>query len=876
METLLDSSLAAASRSCMAAFNHLESGLGVSTNEYKKLMPLAAMQNQRDRFKIWSGNLGALQQGRSSLDFRLRDSSLMRTTILKLLDQLKDTIARSNEVVWGLRPPLEEQFSSDADLMWEDDSSDDSSIDGKDGQGGENQVNIRTELGQNMSEIIHILSDLFRLSFKIRNPATRSTTQSALKALLHKEMIQLDEATSIDLLASYASFDHGHVQESFRELRRSVRGGAEASQPANPAEFGATPASPARPNTGSAEVEDGATGHHLIERWSKSITNRRRYFAYWRKHAQKLARDEGETVEDQPLPRQLNSLLADANTIQAATPINSLSQLTAVPSIAGKTILSGTEGTVYDRKLDADIDTQSMISYTSTAYSTGGSMADLPPPPSTKPTQSEFTCPYCWVVCPVRHAKGKHWREHVLQDLQPYMCTYPDCLEVDTMYANRAAWLDHEAQAHRKVWRCFEHSDHFQSKKALIGHLETVHQNLAKAQIQAMADLGYASRQDDRTMCPFCLLEGPFQNGLVNHMASHMEMLARFAVLRSTGTEDDGSSCKSSSGSAQGGQSIDSLRSVILDFSEQKGAETEVEDDVRPITLIGHKLEVQSVAFLGDGSRLASGSSDQTIKIWDTITGECVRTLTGHGNYVYSVAFSGDGSRLASGSEDQTIKIWDTITGECVRTLTDHGNSVYSVAFSGDGSRLASGSEDQTIKIWDTITGECVRTLTGHGNYVLSVAFSGDGSRLASDSEDKTIKIWDTITGECVRTLTGHGNSVYSVAFSGDGSRLASGSLDETIKIWDTITGECVRTLTGHGDSVYSVAFSGDGSRLASGSEDETIKIWDTITGECVRTLTGHGDSVYSVAFSEDGSRLASGSADKTIKIWDVAKLKSR
>ncbi|KAK0707940.1 hypothetical protein B0H67DRAFT_325079 [Lasiosphaeris hirsuta] len=294
--------------------------------------------------------------------------------------------------------------------MGEDDSSDDSSIGGKDGH------DARTELGQNMSEIIHILSDLFRLSFKIRNPATRSTTQSALKALLHKEMIQLDETTSVDLLASHASFDHAHVQESFRELRRPVRGGAEASQPANPAESSATPASPAHPNPGSAEVEDGATGHHLIERWSKSITNRRRYFAYWRKHARKLASNEGQMAEDQPqVLKRLDLLPAKASIVQAATPINPLSQLTAVPSIAGKTILSGTEVTAYDRKLDADIDTQSMISYSSTAYSTGGSTAELPPPPSTRPTQSEFTCPYCWVVCPVRHAKGKDWR---------YLCCY--------------------------------------------------------------------------------------------------------------------------------------------------------------------------------------------------------------------------------------------------------------------------------------------------------------------------------------------------------------------------------------------------------------------------------------------------------------------
>ena len=120
----------------------------------------------------------------------------------------------------------------------------------------------------------------------------------------------------------------------------------------------------------------------------------------------------------------------------------------------------------------------------------------------------------------------------------------------------------------------------------------------------------------------------------------------------------------------------------------------------------------------------------------------CVQTLTGHSDWVRSVAFSPDGQLLASGSDDNTIKLWQPGTGNQIRTLTGHSNWVISVAFSPDGQLLASGSWDKTIKLWQPSTGEEICTLTGHSDSVDSVAFSPDGQLLASDSDDKTIKIW--------------------------------------------------------------------------------------------------------------------------------------
>ena len=285
-------------------------------------------------------------------------------------------------------------------------------------------------------------------------------------------------------------------------------------------------------------------------------------------------------------------------------------------------------------------------------------------------------------------------------------------------------------------------------------------------------------------------------------------------------------------------------------------------------TLNGHSYPITSVAYSPDGTKIISGSWDNTIKIWDANTGECLKTLEGHSNVVRSVAYSPDGRKIISGSTDKTIKIWNANRGKYLQTLEGHSDRVYSVAYSPDGKRIISGSQDKTVKIWDANTGECLKTLAGHSYWVYSVAYSPDGTKIISGSLDGTIKIWDVNTGACLQTLEGYLPQVISVAFSPDGTKIISGSVDNTIKIWDANIGQCLKTMEGHTNSVISVAYSPDGTKIISGSYDKTIKIWDANTGECLQTLEGHPEIVNSVAFSPDSTKIISGSNDKTVKIW--------
>ncbi|KJU86571.1 repeat-containing protein [Candidatus Magnetobacterium bavaricum] len=285
----------------------------------------------------------------------------------------------------------------------------------------------------------------------------------------------------------------------------------------------------------------------------------------------------------------------------------------------------------------------------------------------------------------------------------------------------------------------------------------------------------------------------------------------------------------------------------------------------------GHAGYVRSVSYSPDGKFIASGSFDNTVKIWDTSMGVLLRTLSGHDNWVKSVSYSPDGRFIASGSFDNTVKIWDASTGTLIRTLSGHDNGVESVSYSIDGRFIASGSGDKTVKIWDASTGALIRTLSGHTKTVRSISYSPDGRFIASGSGDNTVKVWDISTGTLIRTFAGYTYLVSSLSYSPDGRFIASGSGDNTVKIWDASTGALIRTLSGHDNGVDSVSYSPDGRFIASGSSDKAVKIWDTSMGTLIHTLSGHDNWVSSVSYSPDGRFIASGNGDKTIKIWDAS-----
>jgi RNA polymerase sigma factor (sigma-70 family) len=239
-----------------------------------------------------------------------------------------------------------------------------------------------------------------------------------------------------------------------------------------------------------------------------------------------------------------------------------------------------------------------------------------------------------------------------------------------------------------------------------------------------------------------------------------------------------------------------------------------------------------------------------------------------HANSIYSVAFAPpDGKAIATGSLDNTLRLWDTATGKELARLGQQNGvktvaQVVSVAFSPDGKMVASGSNEGTIRLWDPRTASGLREITTGKGMIWTLAFAPDGKSLASaHSEGKTVAVWDSATGQELRRLEGHSSEVTAVAYSADGKRMASAGADTSVRLWDAATGREVHRFQAE-NYVHGVALSPDGKLVASaGRDDRGVRLWDVATGRS-RKLPFPDESVLAVAFSPDGHTLAAASAD--------------
>jgi Tol biopolymer transport system component len=338
----------------------------------------------------------------------------------------------------------------------------------------------------------------------------------------------------------------------------------------------------------------------------------------------------------------------------------------------------------------------------------------------------------------------------------------------------------------------------------------------------------------------------------------------------------------------------------IAQEGQEKGREATPEFPA--IRFDGHSGgRVYCLAFSPDGTTLATGSLDRTVKLWDIPAGRERSVLGDDSGAILSLAFSPDGRMLASAAADPaaSVAVWDVNTGRLRMILRGHAARVQAIAFSPDGRTLASAGGDGMVKLWDIAGGRERAALKGHKGSILTLAFAPDGKTLASGSgaDDRSIVLWDVATSGPRRTLEGQKSPVMSLAFSPDGRTLASAGSQRfvvegnrrtfgpgEILLWDVAGGGIKSSLKGHEGLIDSVAFSPDGRTLASGGYDRTaggVILWDVATGKERARLTARprggrapADRVCAVAFSPDNRWLAAGASDGGVVLWDVRRLR--
>ena len=284
----------------------------------------------------------------------------------------------------------------------------------------------------------------------------------------------------------------------------------------------------------------------------------------------------------------------------------------------------------------------------------------------------------------------------------------------------------------------------------------------------------------------------------------------------------------------------------------------------------GHAGDVTCVALSPGGDLVASGSKDDSLRLWDAVTGEELRTFLGHGDDVLAVAFSPDGDLLASGGRDDTVRIWSVRTGDEIDQLDGHAYAVTSLAFSADGTSLLSGSEDHTAIAWDLATGEPRQQIAGRPDYptLTSVALSADGRLAVVGGRGGEAWLFDLKKGR-LRQAFPHGHDAVAVALSADGTRAFVGGTDGRGTLWDAQSGQLLLAIEGAGGDVCSVAISPDGATLFLGSADGTARLVEASDGTELRRLGEQGVAVTAAAYSPASQRVVL-AAGEEFWGWDI------
>ena len=305
-----------------------------------------------------------------------------------------------------------------------------------------------------------------------------------------------------------------------------------------------------------------------------------------------------------------------------------------------------------------------------------------------------------------------------------------------------------------------------------------------------------------------------------------------------------------------------------------------------------------TLAFSPDGSLLACGSEDSTIKLWNTITGELIATFTGHLSNVNHFDFSPDGNMLASGSSGGTIRFWDINTKEALKTTIIGHMWMRKASFLGDGSKLASVFSNGIITVWDLKNSQKTTLVTkatleepSYWETYRDFVLSPDGTKLAnygiqSDPSkpnygDNILRLTDVNTGRDVDTFPSIGAEV----FSPDG-KTAACSGGNVIRLLNTETGETRNIITSDHDEdsderkplIAALVFSPDGKKIVSGTMGGHLQIWDVDTGEKLNAFyketppkgSTYQEAIRSLAYSPDGSILAVGSTKRIRLIGSV------
>jgi WD40 repeat protein len=325
-------------------------------------------------------------------------------------------------------------------------------------------------------------------------------------------------------------------------------------------------------------------------------------------------------------------------------------------------------------------------------------------------------------------------------------------------------------------------------------------------------------------------------------------------------------------------------------------------------TLLGHQDAVTALSFSADNRRLVSGSTDQTVRVWNLADAKFpeAATFAGHGATVTGVSFNSNATQVVSGAANNSVKLWDVATGEELKDFAGHSAAVVGVAMTPNNQLVISAAADKSVRFWNPADGKQLRAITDTA-VLAAMTVSRDGTRIAVARADGGINVYKQADGKLIASLTGHTTAVRSFAFSPDGKRLISATAEQAI-VWNTDDGRLLEILPvpaklsavtygpaadnvvlATGDSglwlqrlrfaaalgdmtkpVTALVYSPNGQSVYSSSLDGTIRRFTPANGQQAFNMK-HGAPIHDLAISPNGQLLATAGDDKLLKLWNAA-----
>ena len=282
---------------------------------------------------------------------------------------------------------------------------------------------------------------------------------------------------------------------------------------------------------------------------------------------------------------------------------------------------------------------------------------------------------------------------------------------------------------------------------------------------------------------------------------------------------------------------------------------------------------------------LVAGAEDGNLRTWTVAQGKEIidkdargQLVKAHERFVTSLAAGG--TRLASGSTDGKVHLWNVPPDKPIQTFKAAA-AVRALALSADGKLLACGGDDSAVQLYDVTAGKPTLKLTGPTDWVLAVAISLDGKTVAAGGHDGKLWAWEAGTGKKLFEVAAHAplppkapvpekNVVSALAFSPDGKQLALGGSDSRIYLFGASDGKFVRPLQGHTGTVTALTYHPAGNLLISASKDRSVRLWNPQGGNVLKALEGHTAWVEGIALLSGPTKLISASADQTVRLWDL------